>query len=274
MARLQKLSSKMCTRLCGPIHIVHERPVPSAGSWKNARTYLPAGLPFMLKLLKPHKLTATPFVNLCHLTGVACLLLVVATLSGDRITSDLASLNQDLPFERVTPQLAGVMKGDWIDHTDPVVRFALTLPEHWYRRVLNDEALEPDNRTPQEQGYAVTYLSPLTSDSDPFADYVMVELLPGESSGFSSDSKTERRVIRVDGVSALRERIELPAYPVDQHRIDLVAYQTIVTQKRYTLGIYVVGQHIEAAALDALFTRIIESFRLPDFSQDSSRQVS
>ena len=102
----------------------------------------------------------------------------------------------------------------------------------------------------------------------------MIELLPGESSGFSGDSGSEQRNVKIDGVSAVRERIELPAYPVADHRIDLVAYQTIVTQQHYTLGIYVVGQRRETAALDVLFTRILESFRLPGFSRNRSHQVS
>lgn len=205
------------------------------------------------------------------------LVVTVLTLSRDPVAPARTTVNADLNSSSrhlLQAQLSRVLQGPWIEHTDPVAGFALTLPDKWFRRVLNDSPEDSGGDEQQAGGYAVTYLSPLTSDDDTFADYIMVELLPGDATGFTANTRTERQNIKVDGITAIRERIELLEYPVADGDIDLVAYQTIVTRARYSLGIYAVGQRHESVALESLFSRVIETFKLPDFSRRFSRQIT
>jgi len=168
--------------------------------------------------------------------------------SADKKTSSSAAELPNLEF------------ADWFKHTDPIVAFKLAVPLTWQRQLVVDEN---DLSVQDYTGYAVTYQSPPTSDSDVFSDYIMVELLADDSAGFATDGSW-RVPILVDGRSATWERVALENHAVDGDSLDLVAYQLLREEPGYSLGIYVVGELKEEARLREIFTIVIDSFAFPE----------
>jgi len=174
------------------------------------------------------------------------------------VAADSAANVDEYPIDEELPMLEF---SDWIKHTDPIVRFKLAVPLDWQRQLVVD-----DVNAEKYDGYAVTYQSPQTSDSDVFSDYIMVEMLADENAGFETDGSW-RVPILIDGRSASWERVVLDDHAFGSDSLDLVAYQLLREEPGYSLGIYVVGEIKEEERLREIFTIVIDSFSFPEFSR-------
>jgi len=182
---------------------------------------------------------------------------VERSAAGTAVADDSA----DNKMSASAAELPNLEFADWFKHTDPIVAFKLAVPLTWQRQLVDDEK---DLSAEDYTGYAVTYQSPQTSDSDVFSDYIMVELLADDSAGFDTDGSW-RVPILIDGRSATWERVALEDHAVAGDSLDLVAYQLLREEPGYSLGIYVVGELKEEARLREIFTIVIDSFAFPEF---------
>lgn len=144
-------------------------------------------------------------------------------------------------------------------YLDPELGFSLAIPHGWTAVV----AAETDEQLAMlEPGYAVGFESRPEHATDRYADYLMIEVLPGRDSGrFASDGRTRRETV-IDGRRGWRERLELVAEPAEAVRVELVVYQAELVGLGYTIGFYAVGEPAREALLADAFEAMLRTFSL------------
>lgn len=149
----------------------------------------------------------------------------------------------------------------FVDYFDDSYGFSMVVPQHW-KKLISDELLpESDVREP---GYSVIFESPQQGDVDTYADYIMVEVLPGiETGAFDSDGQ-HRDLVIVDGQKAVRDKLMLVNFPFGGSSIDLTVRQAEIAQLGYTVGLYAIGTNDNARMLEKAFRALLYSFQLPD----------
>lgn len=149
----------------------------------------------------------------------------------------------------------------FVDYVDETYGFSMVVPQHWSEIISSIPLGESDHR---EQGYSVIFESPQQNTSDNYADYIMVEVLPGiETGAFDSDG-SHRDVVIVDGQKAVRDKLSLVNFPFGDSRIDLTVRQAEIAQLGYTVGLYAIGTNDNARMLDDAFRALLYSFQLPE----------
>ncbi len=154
-----------------------------------------------------------------------------------------------MPIERIVP---------YFDHD---YGFEIAVPEHWSRNV----AVTGDEQSQElEPGYAVGFESALSGPNDVFADYLMVEILPGAYTGAFETDGSQTRVEMVDSRVAVVDRVNLDGFEIASDRIDLVVFQAEIVELGFTVGIFVIGEQHEAAVLEDAFELALKTFKVPD----------
>jgi len=149
----------------------------------------------------------------------------------------------------------------FVDYVDDSYGFSMVVPQHW-TKIITDEPLdESDFREP---GYSVIFESPQQSDADSYADYIMVEVLPGIDTGAFDSNGLHRDLIIVDGQKAVRDELTLVNFPFGELSIDLTVRQAEIAQLGYTVGLYAIGTNDNAQMLQSAFRALLYSFQLPD----------
>lgn len=139
--------------------------------------------------------------------------------------------------------------------------FRIAVPEHWSRTYAATDDAEANALEP---GYAVGFESPRSGVDDVFADYLMVEILPGaHTGGFVSDG-SQTQVIMVDGRVAITDKINLNGFEIGGARIDLVVFQAEIVELGFTVGIFAIGEQSEAAVLADAFELALKTFKVPE----------
>jgi hypothetical protein len=136
--------------------------------------------------------------------------------------------------------------------------FSVAIPSGWQKIVA---AESEDNIFELEPGYAVGFESPYQGEHDKFADYVLIEVLPGKDSGlFETDGKS-RRKISINGQSAWMDRLDVKGESGGLTEVDLTIFQTEVSGLGYTIGLYAIGEPSREKLMADAFEVIVRTFR-------------
>lgn len=145
-------------------------------------------------------------------------------------------------------------------YEDADFSFSLAVPANWTRIIADEPESELDEL---ETVYAVGFESPRTSEGDQFADYIMIEIIPGSESGAFETGGEHTKTIVIDGHPAQKDELSLTDFQVADRKLDLQVYQAELVRLGYTVGFYAIGEHREAKVLRDAFRLMIETFKLP-----------
>lgn len=201
-----------------------------------------------LDLRQTGRMNTSKFAPLCAavLCLASCALLLSQRLSADAGKTHRSGLQ---PIERIVP------------YYDADYGFEVAVPERWspvYAATHDEQVNEP------EPGYAVGFESPRSHARDVFADYLMVEILPGAQTGAFHTDGSQSKVVMVDGRVAIVDRVDLDGFDIDGDRIDLVVFQAEIVELGFTIGIFAIGEQHEATVLADAFQLAIKTFKVPD----------
>ena len=147
-------------------------------------------------------------------------------------------------------------------YRDPELAFDLAVPAGW-------TAIEPVGDPPQdapgvpEAGHAVVFEAPRDGPGDAFADYVMIEILPGRDSGLFLTDGSRAADVRIDGMPGTRDALVIEGHEVDGVVLDLVVHQAEVRGLGWTIGFYAIGETRHERLVEDAFELMIRTFRLP-----------
>lgn len=113
-----------------------------------------------------------------------------------------------------------------------------------------------------EPGYAVGFESVQETRGDKFADYILIEILPGKDSGLFATDGTYRYPVTIDGRAAWYDRLEVDHASSGLTDVDLVIYQAELTGVGYTVGLYAIGEHSRERIMAAAFEIMLQTFQL------------
>ncbi len=174
-------------------------------------------------------------------------------------------------------------------YEDPDFGFSVAIPAGWRRiviaepeaKVVRDElsevekgstlskGLSPGVDLPVlEPGYAVGFESAHRHENDQFADYILVEILPGKSSGLFAADVNHRQSILIDGRPAWYDRLEINQSSTGLTDVDLVIYQAELAGVGYTVGLYAIGELASERTMAIAFEIMLQTFKVdrPPFS--------
>lgn len=174
-------------------------------------------------------------------------------------------------------------------YEDPDYGFSVAIPAGWRRIVTLEPEAQPVavelseadgghalsegmsqgfDPSVLEPGYAVGFESVHQHENDRFADYILVEILPGNLSGlFAADAKHRQSVV-IDGRPAWYDRLEINQSSTGLTDVDLVIYQAELAGVGYTVGLYAIGEHTSERIMAIAFEVMLQTFRVdrPPFS--------
>lgn len=136
--------------------------------------------------------------------------------------------------------------------------FDVAIPAGWTRIVTAD--LESDLAV-LEPGYAIGFESPSQGGDDHFADYVLIEILPGTDSGVFSTDGANRRMINIDGKPAWIDKLDINSAGFGKGDVDLTVFQAELVGLGYTVGLYAIGETDRQDLMSAAFQVMIQTFR-------------
>ncbi|MGQ7844080.1 hypothetical protein ACUNV4_06375 [Granulosicoccus sp. 3-233] len=113
-----------------------------------------------------------------------------------------------------------------------------------------------------EPGYAVGFESVQENPDDRFADYILIEVLPGGESGTFDADRSQRRPVTIDGRQTWFDRIEIDQASSGLIDVDLVVYQAEVSGVGYTVGLYAIGEPVREQLLAMAFEIMLRTFRI------------
>lgn len=139
--------------------------------------------------------------------------------------------------------------------------FEIAVPESWTHVFA---AEDDSDANALEPGYAIAFESAQSHETDVFADYLMVEILPGAATGAFDSDGTNTAVFTVDGRVAVTDRVNLDGFDINGNKIDLVVFQAEIVELGFTVGIYAIGERREAAVLEDAFYLALQSLKVPE----------
>jgi len=149
----------------------------------------------------------------------------------------------------------------FVDYYDEDFGFSMVVPQGW-TKVITDEPSGGDSAL--EPGYSVVFESGRENEHDHYADYVMVEVLPGIETGAFETSGEHRELIIIDGREAVQDKLILRNIAFEDTISDLTVWQAEIAQLGYTVGLYAVGTSNNARMLEDAFRAMVFSFQLPN----------
>lgn len=140
--------------------------------------------------------------------------------------------------------------------------FSLAIPDGWTRIVADDSAIVEDNGvlSTLEPGYAVGFESPRSGKGDQFADYILIEVLPGTDTGLFEATHEHRRFLRSGLENFAYDRLEIDAQTDKLSDVDLVIFQHGVQALGYTLSFYAIGEPVNEQALFEAFQILLRTY--------------
>jgi len=171
------------------------------------------------------------------------LVLSHSAVAGSSVSAGLS------PIERILP------------YRDEDYGFEVAIPDNWSRIFAAEDDAKVDELEP---GYAIGFESPRSSESDVFADYIMVEILPGATTGGFDSDGSRAEVVMVDGRVAITDRIDLDGFDINGNSIDLVVFQAEIVELGFTVGIFAIGEKREIDVLADAFSLALKTFKVPD----------
>lgn len=147
-----------------------------------------------------------------------------------------------------------------VPYSDVDYDFSLAVPEGWSRIITIGE----DSSNSLDEGYAVGFESARSHADDKFADYIMIELLPGGQTGAFATDGTQTDVAMVNGRPAITDIAHLTGFELNHDKLDLLVFQAEIVEPGYTVGIYVIGERIERVVLEDAFKLVLKTLKLPE----------
>jgi len=147
-----------------------------------------------------------------------------------------------------------------VPYEDADFGFSMAVPDGWHP--IDLPASEEDFES-LEPSYAVGFESPRVSTADIFADYIMVEIMPGRDTGAFETSGRHTQQVLIDGKPGVRDRLVLHDYQLGDRRVDLIVFQAELVELGYTIGFYAIGEQHEAEMLGAAFEVLLRTIKTP-----------
>ncbi|MFK7860631.1 MAG: hypothetical protein AB8B64_17560 [Granulosicoccus sp.] len=140
--------------------------------------------------------------------------------------------------------------------------FSVAIPDGWTRIVAADNPVSDDDDLLAllEPGYAVGFESPRAGLKDRFADYILIEVLPGDDIGLFETSEDQRYFIRSGSDEIAYERLEIDGDTDDASEVDLVIFQHGVQAVGYTLAFYAIGEPANEKILFDAFQILLRTY--------------
>lgn len=145
-------------------------------------------------------------------------------------------------------------------YSDSLYGFDVAIPTGWQRIVTIEEPQADSDAL--DWSYAVGFESPRNDPADRYADYVMIEVLPGTRNGTFESTGEERETTSIDGRPAIRDRVWLDSVYLQEEALGLVVYQATFSGLGYQVGLYAIGEQHEAVGLQLAFDAMLETFTL------------
>lgn len=145
--------------------------------------------------------------------------------------------------------------------------FSVAVPKGWSKIVL-DESTEHSTTGPlasdtplwSEPGYTMGFESPRGDKPDQFADYILIELLPGDDTGLFETTHVDQRVLQVGHQSIGYDQLFVDSEYDDSIDVDLVIFQRGVQALGYTLSFYAIGEPANEQVLFDAFQIMLRTF--------------
>ena len=145
--------------------------------------------------------------------------------------------------------------------------FTIAIPSGWQRIVSaeTDEQLEV-----LEPGYAVGFESPSQGGKDKFADYILIEILPGADSGSFVTDGSNRSDLLIDGKSAWVDKLDVDGEAAGLDGVALTVYQAEITGLGYTVGLYAIGEADRTELMSAAFEVMVRTLQFTENPFDTA----
>ena len=134
--------------------------------------------------------------------------------------------------------------------------FSVAIPAGWNKIV----AVQPNDLSIFEPGYTVGFEAPKSGEYDLFADYIMIEILPGSDSGAFETDGSNRIDVSIDGRPAWIDMLDIKATETGLQDVDLTIYQAQITGLGYTVGLYAIGEPDREELMSAAFEILVRTF--------------
>lgn len=184
------------------------------------------------------------------LVGSAIVALIVAFQAPATVRTPVANSPDDLKWAEL---LLDIEPYEDLDYG-----FTVAIPSGWQRIVSaeTDEQLEM-----LEPGYAVGFESPSQGGQDDFADYILIEILPGADSGSFVTDGSNRSDVLIDGKPAWVDKLDVDGESAGLDGVDLTVYQAEITGLGYTVGLYAIGEADRTELMSAAFEVMVRTLR-------------
>jgi hypothetical protein len=113
-----------------------------------------------------------------------------------------------------------------------------------------------------EPGYAVGFESVQQGLDDHFADYILVEILPGSDSGLFAADGRYRHPVTIDGHATWYDRLLVDRASSGLTDVDLVIYQAEFSGIGFTVGLYAIGEPARERIMSAAFAVLLQTFTI------------
>ncbi|NND90721.1 MAG: hypothetical protein HKN42_07630 [Granulosicoccus sp.] len=164
-------------------------------------------------------------------------------------------------------------------YEDPDYGFSVAIPTGWRKIVTAEPERDPQSARAViddtqegaaasmslellEPGYAVGFESVQQNRDDRFADYILIEILPGNASGLFYSDGLQRQPVTIDGRSAWYDRLEVDEASSGLTDVDLVIYQAEFSGLGYTVGLYAIGEPEREAIMSTAFGVMLSTFKV------------
>jgi hypothetical protein len=135
--------------------------------------------------------------------------------------------------------------------------FSMAVPAGWRKIVLAEQ--ETPGQTP-ELGYAVGFEALPQSTDDNFADYILLEILPGTDSGLFAAGDADSQSTQIDGQTVTFDRLFIDGQHNPDSGIDLVIFQREYSALGYTIDFYAIGEPDNEKVLFEAFQIMLVTF--------------
>lgn len=164
------------------------------------------------------------------------------------------SVLADSSSAQIVPSVELLMDIEYYEDED--YGFSVAIPAGWNMIV----AAQPENFGVLEPGYTVGFEAPKDSENDLFADYIMIEILPGTDSGAFETDGSNRIEVSIDGRPGWIDSLEVKATETGLRDVDLTIYQAQFSGLGYTVGLYAIGEPNREDLMSAAFEILVRTF--------------
>ena len=140
--------------------------------------------------------------------------------------------------------------------------FSVAVPAGWTRvYAAQPDGTEVGNWPDElEPGYAVGFESPRSGSRDRFADYILIELLPGDEFGLFDATGAQQNYFQSEQTKFVYDRLSINSALDDSIDVDLVIFQRGVQAFGYTLAFYAIGEPANEKILFEAFQIMLRTF--------------